>query len=58
MLTFTQGQVEIWLAMFWWPFLRLFGLLVTDPFFSSRSIPVRVRVGFCILVTLLIARLS
>lgn len=55
MFNFTQGQVEIWLALFWWPFLRIFGLLLVDPFFSSRAIPVRVRIGFCILLVILIA---
>lgn len=55
MFNFTQGQVEIWLALFWWPFLRLFGLLIVDPFFSSKAIPVRVRVGFCILLVILVA---
>ncbi|SFN65549.1 flagellar biosynthetic protein FliR [Formivibrio citricus] len=55
MLSFTQGQVDAWLALFWWPYLRIFGLMIVDPFFSSRSIPVRVRVGLSILLVLLVA---
>ncbi|MBS1157398.1 MAG: flagellar biosynthetic protein FliR [Proteobacteria bacterium] len=55
MFTFTQGQINAWLALFWWPFLRIFGLFLTDPFFSSRVIPVRVRIGFSIMLALLIA---
>ena len=55
MLTFTQSQVDAWMAMFWWPYLRIFGLLLVDPFFSSRVIPVRVRIGLSILLALLVA---
>lgn len=55
MLSFTQGQVDAWLALFWWPYLRIFGMMIADPFFSSRSIPVRVRVGLSILLVLLVA---
>jgi flagellar biosynthetic protein FliR len=55
MLSFTQGQVDVWLALFWWPFLRIFGMMIADPFFSNRAIPVRVRIGLSILLALLVA---
>lgn len=55
MFTFTQSQINVWLALFWWPFLRIFGLFLADPFFSSKAIPVRVRIGFSIMLALLIA---
>ncbi|WP_035061820.1 flagellar biosynthetic protein FliR [Andreprevotia chitinilytica] len=57
MLTITQAQIDLWLAMFWWPFLRIFGLLLTDPFYSSRSIPTRIRVGLAILLAVVLAPL-
>ncbi|QZA76888.1 flagellar biosynthetic protein FliR [Deefgea tanakiae] len=57
MITVTQGQIEIWLALFWWPFLRIFGLLLADPFYSSRSIQVKVRVALAILLSILIGPL-
>ena len=57
MITFTQSQIEIWLALFWWPFLRIFGVLLADPFFSSRSITVKVRVGLALLLAILIGPL-
>lgn len=55
MLTITQAQIDTWLALFWWPYLRLLGLMLTDPFYSSRSIPARVRIGLSIFLVLLIA---
>lgn len=57
MITVTQVQIEIWLALFWWPFLRILGLLLADPFFSSRAIPIKVRVGLALLLTVLVAPL-
>lgn len=57
MITVTQAQIEIWLALFWWPFLRIFGLLLADPFFSSRSIQVKIRVALAILLSILIGPL-
>ncbi|WP_348944101.1 flagellar biosynthetic protein FliR [Chitinibacter sp. FCG-7] len=50
----TQAQIEVWLALFWWPFLRIMGLLLADPFFSSRRVSVRIRVSFAIALTLVI----
>ena len=55
MLTVTQIQIDTWLALFWWPYLRLLGLMLADPFYSSRTIPTRVRIGLSILLVLLIA---
>jgi len=54
-LTITQIQIDAWMALFWWPYLRLLGLMLADPFYSSRTIPVRVRVALSILLVLLIA---
>ncbi|WP_373976246.1 flagellar biosynthetic protein FliR [Chitinibacter sp. SCUT-21] len=51
----TQAQIEVWLALFWWPFLRIIGLMVADPFYSSRRISVRVRVAFAIILAVVIA---
>lgn len=55
MWTVTQAQIDGWLALFWWPFLRIFGLMIVDPFYSNRSIPVRVRIGLSILLAVLVA---
>ncbi|WP_047390836.1 MULTISPECIES: flagellar biosynthetic protein FliR [Chitinibacter] len=51
----TQAQIELWLALFWWPFLRILGLMLADPFFSSRRIPIRVRVPLAIALAIVVA---
>ncbi|GAA5786584.1 flagellar biosynthetic protein FliR [Chitiniphilus shinanonensis] len=57
MLTITQAQIDLGLALFWWPFLRLFGFMLVDPFYSSRAISAQVRISLCILLAVLIAPL-
>ncbi|MBB5192946.1 flagellar biosynthetic protein FliR [Silvimonas terrae] len=55
MFTITDAQINGWLALFLWPFLRIFGVLMADPFFSNAAINTTVRVGLALLLTLLIA---
>ncbi|MEO7242718.1 MAG: flagellar biosynthetic protein FliR [Variovorax sp.] len=50
MITFSEDQITAWLAPLLWPFLRVLGLFTTAPIFSSRSIPVRVRIGLALLI--------
>ena len=45
MLTVTSAQLSAWLAAFIFPFMRLLGMLMTAPLFSTRAIPVRVRLA-------------
>lgn len=54
-ITLSQTQIDAWLALFWWPYLRIVGLFLTDPFFSSNAIPVRLRIAFTIMLALLIS---
>ncbi|MDR1424879.1 MAG: flagellar biosynthetic protein FliR [Azoarcus sp.] len=51
----TSAQLDAWLAAFMFPFARLLGLLMAAPVFSTRGIPVRVRlaVGIGIAIALL-----
>lgn len=57
MLTVTQAQIDLWLALLWWPFLRILGFMLADPFYSSRSIGVQVRVPLCLFLAVLVAPL-
>lgn len=52
MPTFSEAQLMAWLSPVLWPFLRVLGLFTTAPVFSSRAIPVRVRIGLALLVAL------
>jgi flagellar biosynthetic protein FliR len=43
MLSVTSAQLDIWLAAFMFPLMRLFGLVMAAPVFANRGMPTRVR---------------
>lgn len=45
--------VHAWL----WPFLRVVGFIVTAPVIGTRSVPARVKAGFAVVLTLVVAPL-
>jgi len=56
--TLTSGDLMLWLGRFWWPFVRLSALLWILPVFDSISLPVRSRVIFSALVSILLASIQ
>jgi len=54
-VTITDGQINALVSVFAWPFARIIGVFVADPFFATKSIPRRFKAGFALLLTLLIA---
>jgi flagellar biosynthesis protein FliR len=55
MISVTSMQLEAWLAAFIFPLARILALVASSPVLGNRQIPVRVKVGFSMLVTFLIA---
>ncbi len=41
---FTDVEITTWLASLMWPFMRIGAMFASAPIFSSRSVPVRIRV--------------
>ena len=54
MLTVTSAQLDLWLAGFIWPFVRILAMVATDPFFGNRSVPRRVKVGLSVMLTVIL----
>ncbi|MCW8891168.1 MAG: flagellar biosynthetic protein FliR [Sedimenticola sp.] len=50
-MSFTDAQMNAWLAAFFWPFVRVGALVVAAPVFSSRQTPVMFRIGFVLILT-------
>lgn len=50
MVTFTDAQVQAWLAAFFLPFVRVMALFTAAPVLSIRAVPVRFRVGAAIAI--------
>lgn len=55
MLTFSQLQLETWLAAAFLPFVRVLALFSAAPILSHRSIPMRLRVALAFMIGLLVA---
>ncbi len=55
MLTVTTGQLEAWVALYLWPFIRIAGCLMVAPIFGARFVPPRSRLILAGAITLLVA---
>ncbi|MEO1765848.1 flagellar biosynthetic protein FliR [Thiobacter aerophilum] len=55
MITVTSVQLEAWLAVLLWPFLRIAALLVSEPLLGHRAIPLRARLAFALVLAWLLA---
>jgi flagellar biosynthesis protein FliR len=50
MPVFTEADIMAWVMPVFWPFLRILAVFSSAPIFSSRSVPIRARVGLAFLV--------
>ncbi|QEA12559.1 flagellar biosynthetic protein FliR [Comamonas flocculans] len=50
MLTFDEAQLMAWVSPILWPFLRVLAMFTAAPIFSTRAIPVRLKVALAFLV--------
>jgi flagellar biosynthetic protein FliR len=57
MLTLTTGQLEIWIAQVFWPFVRVGSCFMVAPAFGAQFVPPRVRVVLAGAVAVIIAPL-
>ena len=55
MISITTAELNTLLATFIWPLSRILALVATAPILSNRSIPVRVKLGLAIMITILVA---
>lgn len=55
MITLTAGQWYAWVAMFFWPFLRIFGLILAEPILGHASVPQPAKIGLAIFIALVLA---
>ncbi|MCP9758519.1 flagellar biosynthetic protein FliR [Aquitalea sp. S1-19] len=56
-LVISDLQINALVSFFVWPFARILGLMLSEPIFSSRSIPRRFKGGFALILTVLVAPL-
>ncbi len=55
MISFTSIQLESWLVAFMFPLARILALVASSPILGNKQVPVRIKVGFSVFITLVIA---
>ena len=55
MIHVTSAQLSAWLALFIFPFTRILALVASSPVLGNKQIPVRVKIGLSVLLTVIIA---
>jgi len=54
-MDFTSTQVGGVVALFMWPFIRVTGLLIAMPVFTTRGVPMQLRLILAVVITLVVA---
>ncbi len=54
-MSFTAAQLSELIGTWFWPFVRIAAMLTVAPVFGTRSVPVRVRMGLALTLTLVLA---
>ena len=52
MISLTEGQILAWLTPLLWPFFRALALLASLPVFGQRAVPMRLKIGFALFISL------
>lgn len=55
MLTLSSAELNTWIASLLWPMARILGLIATAPVFGNLSVPIRIKAGFGLMLSLIIA---
>lgn len=55
MINITSAQLDVWLATLMFPMVRLLAFISTAPIFNSKQVPKRVKIGFAVMLAILIA---
>jgi flagellar biosynthetic protein FliR len=55
MISFTDAQLQTWMAAFLLPFFRILALFTAAPVLSIRSVPTRLRVGVALMLAVTLA---
>jgi flagellar biosynthetic protein FliR len=54
MISFTDAQLSAWYGAIFWPLVRVLALFAAAPLLSHRAIPLRIKVGLGVAVTLVL----
>lgn len=55
MISFTSAQLDAWLAALVFPLTRILALISSSPILGNKQVPIRVKIGLSVLLTIIIA---
>ncbi|GCB05834.1 flagellar biosynthetic protein FliR [Ralstonia sp. SET104] len=55
MIQFTAAQLNGWIAMYWWPLVRVLAFIAIAPPFANTEIPTSIKVAFGVVITVALA---
>lgn len=55
MITLTSAELNNWIAALLWPLTRILGLIAVAPVFGNTGVPVQVKIGIGVMLTLIVA---
>lgn len=55
MIQFTATQLNGWIAMYWWPLVRVLAFIAIAPPFANTEVPMSVKVAFGVIITVALA---
>ena len=58
MMTLASSEIMSWVGSFMWPLIRIAALVGVAPVFGARTVPVRAKLVFALVLTLVIAPVS
>jgi flagellar biosynthetic protein FliR len=53
-ISFTSAEWQAWMGAALWPFLRVLGLVLAEPFLGHRAVPLLAKIGVALLITVLL----
>jgi len=54
-ISFTSAQLNEWIAFLFYPMVRVLALIASSPVIGTRFVPIRVKIGLAVLITLVVA---
>lgn len=55
MISITSAQIDTWLAAMMFPLMRIIAMISSSPVLGNKQVPVRVKIGLSVLITIIIA---
>ena len=55
MIQFTAAQLNGWIAMYWWPLVRVLAFIAMAPPFANTEVPTSIKVALGVIITVALA---